>query len=300
MKVLIIGANGFLGRKVIELYQKTDDVFGADVVLKQFPFDCPILKLDITNADEVMQCLTEYKPDLSILTAAMTNVDACEYFPDRAYAINALGPKNVAHAVKQIGGKLIYISTDFIFDGSRGNYSETDAPNPLSIYGKSKLQGEQFILDEGVRACICRTSVLYGWPGAGQRDNFFSWAYKSLVAGKTLSIIDGQITTPTLVNDLAECIYWMRDFENSEIFHTAGPEAVSRLVFVEKIMETMITKNLKERLFPNLGTIERITTLKQKAIRPADSSLNTTKIQTTWESHFLGVSEALSRLFLGK
>lgn len=198
------------------------------------------------------------------MTAAITNVDACEDYPDRANLINAFGLKNVAHAVKQNDGKLIYISTDFIFDGSRGNYSKTDTPNPLSIYGKiklPKLQGEQFILDEGVRACICRTSVLYGWPDAGQRDNFFSWAYNnSLSERKILSIIDGQITTPILIDDLAECIYWMRDFKNSEIFHTAGLEAITRLAFVQKIFTEM-----KLDLLPNVEKVERITFLKQKA-----------------------------------
>lgn len=122
----------------------------------------------------------------------MTNVDACEEIPERAYAVNALRPKNVALAVNNVGGKLIHISTDFVFDGEKGNYSETDEPNPISVYGKTKLEGENFILNGGVSASIYRTSVLYGWPGEGQRDNFFSWAYKALLEGKRLSIIDGR------------------------------------------------------------------------------------------------------------
>ncbi len=315
MKVLIIGANGFLGRKLIARFQPTDDILGADVNFSGFSFDCPQISMDITNSDEVFRIISDNKPDLTILTAAMTNVDACEDYPNRAYDINALGPKYVAHAVNKISGKLIHISTDFIFDGLQGNYSELDEPNPLSVYGKTKLQGERFIMEEGVQARICRTSVLYGWPDMGQRDNFFSWAYKALLEGKRLSIIDGQITTPTLVDNLAECLYWMRDFENSEnsensmnfvnskIFHTAGPEAVSRLFFVEKILKSIISKREKEnknrRLGSlKLGTIERITELKQKAIRPADSSLNTEKIQQMWGSNFEGVSEAIPRLIL--
>lgn len=133
--------------------------------------------------------------------------------------------------------------------------------------------------------------MLYGWPDIGQRDNFFSWAFKSLVSGKIISIIDGQITTPTFVNDLANCLYWMRNFETSKIYHTAGPEKLTRYEFVQQILNKMLQNR---SLFPNLGKIEKITKLKQKALRPDNSSLNTDKIQQDWGKNFKNLSNALN------
>ena len=122
------------------------------------------VSIDITNIENVSEVINEIRPNITILTAAMTDVDRCEEESEKAYSINAQGPENVAKAIKAIKGRLIHISTDFIFDGEKGDYIETDTPNPLSVYGQTKLDGEELILAQKIPTIICRSSVLFGWP----------------------------------------------------------------------------------------------------------------------------------------
>ncbi|WP_371803613.1 NAD(P)-dependent oxidoreductase [Candidatus Lokiarchaeum ossiferum] len=286
-KILVIGANGFLGGKLHPIFKNKYDVYAADITISEIDEKFHPIQLDITNAEQVKTIFNRLKPNLTILTAAMTNVDVCEDFPEKANLINANGPLNVANAIKEINGRLIHLSTDFIFDGEKGNYTEEEEPNPLGVYGESKLLGEKHILESGVTALICRTSVLYGWPAANQRDNFFSWAYKQLHSGKHIKIIKGQITTPTLVDDLAQFLYDVSEFQTTEIYHTTGPEAISRYDFVSKLVDIF-------EMNPNL--LESVDFFKQKAPRPDDSSLNTQKIQLTNYHRFRGIEASFQYL----
>jgi dTDP-4-dehydrorhamnose reductase len=283
-KVLVIGANGFLGKRLLSQFSENKivvesnkeerlkwEIYCADLQTDYIPSDCHPTVIDITSSENVARVVGKVMPDIVILTAAMTNVDACEDFPDKAYAINASGPKNVAQALLSTGkGKLIHVSTDFIFDGKLGGYIEDDTPNPISVYGQSKLDGERNIIESGVPYAICRTSVLYGWPGKGDHENFFSWAYKSLSAGKSLTIIRGQTTTPTYVEDLAEFLFHLSQSDNTGILHTTGPDVVSRYEFVKAIVDYFGFDN---------ALLSEVDEFRQKAARPDNSSLNTHKIQ---------------------
>ncbi|UYP48036.1 hypothetical protein NEF87_004321 [Candidatus Lokiarchaeum ossiferum] len=286
-KILVIGANGFLGGKLLPIFENKYDVYAADITISEIDEKFHPIQLDITNAEQVKTVFNRLKPNLTILTAAMTNVDACEDFPEKANLINAIGPLNVANAIKENKGRLIHISTDFIFDGKRGNYTEEEEPNPLGVYGESKLRGEKNVLESGVTALICRTSVLYGWPAANQRDNFFSWAYKQFHNGKHIKIIKGQITTPTLVDDLVKFLYDVSEFKTTEIYHTTGPEAISRYDFVTKLVNIF-------KFSPDL--LEPVDFFKQNAPRPDNSSLNTQKIQQTNYHRFRGIEVSFQHL----
>ncbi|MHA1646527.1 MAG: SDR family oxidoreductase [Promethearchaeota archaeon] len=291
-KILIIGANGFLGRRLLTKFSSSSyKVYGADITISGIPSQFNPTEIDITNVQKVNFVFSKIQPDLTILTAAMTNVDQCEDKPDLAFKINADGPKNVAQAVKKINGRMVQISTDFIFDGKRsgGNYREEEEAHPISVYGESKLTGEKNVLKTGVTALICRTSVLFGWPESDQRDNFFSWAYKQLKSGKHLTIIDGQITCPTLVDDLVEFLFQISDFKESTIYHTTGPEAISRYEFVKKVIDVF---NFDQAL------LQKISSFKQKAARPANSSLDTSKIQNLNKNGFRNITESF--IFLKK
>ncbi len=286
-RVLIIGANGFLGRKLVARFQSETDVFAMDLDIQEFPFQVPIQSVDITNEDDVLSKIQAISPDVTILTAAMTNVDACEDYPDKAHQINAVGPANVGKAVKAVGGRMIHLSTDFVFDGATGNYSETDDPHPISVYGESKLQGEKNLLKLECPVLICRTSVLYGWPDTGRRDNFFSWVYKQLNAGKALKIIDGQITCPTLVDDLAEVLFALRNFTESSLYHTTGPESLSRYDFVARIIAIFGFSD---------SLLTKVLSFSQKATRPPNSSLNTMKFQKRIGRVIRPISESFNYL----
>lgn len=292
-KIAIIGANGFLGRKLVKLFIPSAEVHAYDVDITHFPFKIPIIPLDITNSSDVKEKLTAISPDVTILTAAMTNVDACEEHETVAFQVNALGPKYVGQTVKSFNGRMIHLSTDFIFDGTTGDYHEDAPPNPLSVYGRTKLQGEKFLSELQIPIVICRTSVLYGWPDPGCRDNFFSWAFTALSQGKKLKIVDGQITTPTYVDDLAQCLFHLSQpdysdlFQPSQILHTAGPTAVSRYEFVKQMVEVFDFST---------DLLEKVTSFPQKAPRPPNSSLNTSKLTTLNVHSFHSLMEAFKVL----
>jgi len=287
MRILVIGANGFLGLKILEYstqYAPKDEFIGADIQIDLIPPKFQKYILDITNQTRVDAVLDQIQPDLVMLTAAMTDVDACEDFKDKAYAINALGPKYVAEKLKSMDSKLIHISTDFVFDGNKSLYTETDPPNPISHYGLTKLKGEEFVIQSGVNYCICRTSVLFGWPYPGQRDNFFSWAYKKLKTYTPISIVSTQFNSPTLGDDLAICLLQLRNHIDNEIYHTCGSERIDSYSYVQKIAD----------LFGFDGNlIKKIDSFHQKAQRPKDSSMNIDKIQEKLHYKFKNINDSL-------
>jgi dTDP-4-dehydrorhamnose reductase len=286
-KVLLIGANGFLGLKLLPLLAQEYEVHAADVKIDLIPAQYQRAVIDITDINSVTGIFDKIRPDVCINTAAMTNVDACEDHPDRAEKINAVGPANLAKTIDKVGGKLIHISTDFVFDGAKGNYTEEDIPNPISIYGETKLRGEKYIQDTAVPAMICRTSVLYGWPAPGVHANYFSWAYNALKAGQTLKIVKDQITTATLADDLAQFLVKVLPRFTPGIFHTTGPEPLDKFEFVAKMVQFYG--------FP-AHLLQPVEFFAQKAKRPPNSSLNTTKIQKMKIHPFRALEDAMEYL----
>lgn len=262
-RLLIIG-NGLLGREVARLARhnfKTAITYNANPITED---GFSSYHLDITGNLDLIKSL---KPDYIILTAAMTNVDQCEVDPEGAWKVNALGPKNVAKAAKEIDAKLIYISTDYVFDGEKSLYKEGNKPNPINHYGKTKLAGERFVQEICEDYVIARTSVLYGYHPT--RQNFATWAIEELKKGNRINIVTDQYNSPTLASNLAEMILKIKD--ETGIFHASGSERISRFDFASKIAEIF-------GLDENLITPRTSNQLSWKAIRPKDSSLNVSKI----------------------
>ena len=185
-----------------ELYHDYE-VFGADVVRRSSFAIRGFYKLDITKKQNVSVLIKNLNPGIIIHAAAWTDVDGCELDPKRAYRINGEGTKNVAYACKAIGATLIYISTDFVFDGKRKSpYKETDKTNPLSIYADSKLKGEAAVKKILKKYFILRTSWLYGKQGKNFVDTILKIAKKE----KVLKVVDDQVGSPTYAKDLAKAI----------------------------------------------------------------------------------------------
>lgn len=274
-KVLIIGANGFLGKTLIELYKsenqfkKRFELVAADINTTNIPSDIPLYIMDITNQRQLMEKSLMIKPDIIILTAAMTNVDQCEIDKDLATKINFYGPKNVINACKKIGSKLVFMSTDFIFDGLKeGLYTEEDIPKPQSHYAKTKFFAELAIIYSEIEYLICRTSVLYGWNP--EKLNFITWILENLKKNNKLSIVTNQINSPTLVNNLANMLFELIKKNATGIFHTAGASALNRYEIAIKCAEIFnYNKNL----------ISPIDSLKQTAKRPENAGLDVSKIR---------------------
>ena len=194
LKILVTGKDGQLGYALQELSEN------------QFEFTWKFTdrsELDITNSINTQTVLKEFQPDWIINAAAYTDVDGAESNEEIAYKVNADGPYILAKSAKEIGAKLVHISTDYVFDGTKKEpYSENDKPNPLQVYGKSKLKGELLIQDTNISGFIIRTSWVYGNHG----KNFVNTILKLAKTKNEIQVIDDQFGSPTYVKDLANVV----------------------------------------------------------------------------------------------
>lgn len=210
-RILITGCNGQLGRALGKEYANDDAEFiNTDVVNGD-----GIRALDITDIQEVTACIEETKPDVIINCAAHTNVDACETQWDLAYKINAIGPRNLSIAAAKHDVKLIHVSTDYVFPGTSPKpLTEFDATGPISAYGKTKLEGENFVKEFAPRHFIFRTAWLYG-----DGKNFVKTMLKLSESHDTVTVVSDQFGSPTSAVELAKMIHFLEPTENYGTYH---------------------------------------------------------------------------------
>ena len=256
-KVLITGAGGMLGEALTLELKKANEVSGIDIG------EC-----DITDRDKTVEVLSGAKPDIVIHAAAWTDVDGCELDSEKAYRVNSDGTENVALACKACGAVLIYISTDFVFDGKKkAPYKESDRPNPLSVYADSKLKGEDAVKRILERYFILRTSWLYGSHGKNFVDTILARAKPEGV----LKVVDDQTGSPTYTKDLAGAIYMLlkKIFGGYGTYHITNSGHVSWYGYAREIL----------RLAKSTAKVVPISSdeLNRPARRPAMSILDNTK-----------------------
>ncbi len=224
MKTIVFGAHGQLGTEMCDQLRANH--------IEYFPLDQA--DVDITNIEMVIHKVSEYKPTHVINCAAYTQVDKCETEQDLAYAVNAIGARNIAIASEKVGAKLIHISTDFVFDGMKNTpYYEFDEVNPLSVYGKTKLAGESFVERFSSKYFIIRTSWLYGHYGA----NFVKTMLKLSETRDELSVVNDQMGSPTYVDDLVQGILLVLSTEKYGVYHYSNEGNCTWNEFAEKIFE---------------------------------------------------------------
>jgi dTDP-4-dehydrorhamnose reductase len=277
--LILVTGSGLLGSEVVKvLRREPGDVTGT---YNSRPKE-GMVRLDVTDRDGTIRAIARLRPDVIVHTAAMTNVDYCEDHREEALAANAGGTKNVVDAARAMGSRVVYVSTDYVFDGARGMYREDDAVNPISFYAYTKLLGEYYVKDVPGHV-IARTSVVYG----NARQNFASWVRDSLRNGTAVRIFTDQYASPTLAVDCAEAIAALIKNGASGTYHAAGGERISRHEFARKIASFYGLDD---------GLIEPVTTeaMKQKAKRPRDSSLDVSKIST--HHKMLNVVEGLRKM----
>jgi dTDP-4-dehydrorhamnose reductase len=221
MKILVTGGNGQLGTALKEILS-SEEVLFTDTD-----------NMDITNSEQINQVFDEFKPDFLVHGAAFTNVDGCEENPDLAQKVNAQGTFNLAKKSKELGSKMIYISTDYVFDGEKEGYSENDQPNPLSVYGKTKLEGEKSTR-ELANGWVLRTSWVYG-----EGKNFVLTMLSLADKLDEIKVVNDQIGRPTYALDLARAIFdVIKKQPEAGIYNVTGDgEAVSWAGFAAKIFE---------------------------------------------------------------
>ncbi len=288
--VLITGANGLLGQKLCFNFSSSFKAIATDLQIRSL-VAIPNLSyesLDVTNRRKVDSHVRHYKPSVIINTAAYTDVDGCEIHKDQAWTINVDGVRNLVRVCREQEVRLVQLSTDYIFDGENGPYSEDDPPHPVGFYGQTKLESEKVIQESGIEFLIVRTNVLYGF-GRDVKKNFLLWLLDKLSAGEKLKIVTDQFNNPTLADNLAECILETVQRDLSGILHIAGAEYLSRYDFALKVAK-------KFGYDPALISPTTTETLGQKAKRPSRGGLKIEKAQSLLKSKLLNVEEGLYRI----
>lgn len=274
-KILVIGSNGLLGQKLCEIIVRGGAYSLTIASVEEKPIrhvvGAQYVQVDISNKKDIKSLVNTCSPDVIINAAAMTNVDACETERELCWRINVDGVENIVDAAKIRDTKVIHVSTDYIFDGKSGPYTEDDRPEPLSYYGKSKLASENLLRTSGVPFLIARTIVLYGFA-PGVKANFALWLIESLENKKTVNVVDDQIGNPTLVDDLAYGLIQGFEMERTGVYNIAGRDIVNRYEFALKLAKVF---NLDASLIKPIKT----SSLKQPAPRPLKSGLVTLKAE---------------------
>ncbi|MCL7763196.1 SDR family oxidoreductase [Polaribacter sp. Z014] len=273
-KVVITGSNGLLGQSLLELLLQEKDkykVFGLSRgENRSGRNDFSYISMDVTDEVNLKKTILEIQPNFIINTAAMTQVDYCERNKEACDLLNVSVVKWLAEVSLSINAHLIHLSTDFIFDGIKGNYKETDAPNPLNYYGLSKLKSEEILTKSKINYTILRTILVYGKVFDMSRNNIVLWVREMLDKGEEIFIVNDQFRTPTCVEDLALACKISMDKKATGIFNISSNELLS--VF-EIAQQVAVAFDLDKNLIKPIST----STLNQTALRPKKTGFDLSK-----------------------
>ena len=266
MKILVIGGSGLVGSAIVRRLRESGfDVIGT---YENSPAEEATVQLDKTDDSAVATTISGRDPDVVIDSAAFHDVDECETRRNEAWDVNATGTRNVAIAAESVGAHFVFFSTDYVFpdDSEQAPYTESDPVNPINYYGQIKYAGEQ-ATKIASKWTILRSSVIYGTS----RTNFLTWVLDELEAHGDVEVVHDQVSAPTYADDLGEACVQVIKQSLTGLFHAAGPESLSRYEFACR---------LAEAFGHSPGDICPIPTgeLEQRAPRPSDSSLDSTRL----------------------
>lgn len=286
-KILVTGCNGQLGRAINQEYGNEAEFINTDVQAGD-----GVTALDITKVEDVLALVRGTKPDVIINCAAHTAVDLCEQQWDSAYRINAIGPRNLSIAASEADAKLIHVSTDYVFDGNGSRpYTEFDAPGPNSAYGKTKLEGENFVKAFAGKYFILRTAWLYG-----DGKNFVKTMLRLSESHDRVTVVDDQVGCPTSALELAKMIHFLEPTENYGLFHAVCEGSCSWADLAEETFKLAGRNTVVERV----STEEYCRRNPGQAPRPAYSILDDYMIKLTSDFRMAGWKDALKVYLSGK
>ena len=228
MKIAVIGANGQLGSDLVAAFSENGDAVRG----------LTHSDVEISNLPSVSQALEEIRPEVVVNTAAMHHVDNCEREPEKAFAVNALGPRNLALVARGLGAVLLHVSTDYVFDGSKGSpYLEEDNPRPLNAYGITKLAGEHFVRATTARHFVIRTSGLYGKSPCRAKGglNFIELMLKLAKERGEVRVVDSEVVSPTSTAELAEQMVRLSHSDCYGLYHATAEGSCSWYEFAREI-----------------------------------------------------------------
>jgi dTDP-4-dehydrorhamnose reductase len=263
-----------LGQRTVQFYSSKENVelLSTSVEEKSFLDKVEYVSVELKNRDNIKKLIYDYCPDFIVHTAAFTNVDLSEKLREDAWKINVKGVEYIAEAARAIDAQIIHISTDYIFDGKDGPYTEYATPNPVGYYGRTKLASENVLRISGTNFTILRTNVLYG-IAPNSRPDFVRWVITSLRNSQEIRIVKDQFGNPTFIDDLVQAINKIIDFRKTGVYNIGGKEFLSRYDFTLRIADYF---GLNKNLIIPITTEE----LKQPARRPLKSGLIILKAET--------------------
>ena len=288
LKLLITGGSGLLGSRLGELaIRKNYKVFS--IYSQHKPLQGIPLQIDISDEAAVEKIFEKVKPEAVVHAAALTDVDKCELEKKRAWEVNVEGTKSIVKSSKKREAFLVYISTDYIFNGEKGMYKEEDEPDPINYYGLTKLKGEEYVKILPNHFCIARTSVLYGSIPATGKVNFALWLLEKLKNKERIKIAVDQWNSPTLNTNLASMILEIIERKITGVYHLAGATRINRYDFSKLIAQTFSLDT--DLIIPSLSR-----EFQWIAKRPKDSSLNIKKAKQTLKNKPLKIEQALEKM----
>lgn len=290
MKILVTGANGLIGRKVIRLLteSKRHQIFATSQKRIQLGSEVEFFTVNLVYSD-LNKVIDTLKPDVLVHCAAMGSPDACEVDRYSSSKINVEVTARLAAACRDYGVHMIFLSTDFIFDGKKGNYTEEDTPSPISYYGETKLDAENSILSLDIGVTIVRTSLVFGYDNHLSRPNIALKVVDHLKNRKQYKLPIDQFRTPTYAEDLASALMTLAEKRMGGVFNISGDQRISVYEFAKQIAATFEYDD--SLLIPSLST-----ELAEPAKRPIDSSLNISKAKSIIDYNPLPLQKSIQKL----
>lgn len=287
-QILVVGGTGLVGTALVRAWlARGAKVVGATYHGRTTPF---FRQLDMQDADAVLRLVEEVSPTLVAVPAANPHVDYCELHPEETRRVNVEGTLNVARAAKRAGARVVFFSSDYVFDGRKPSYKEEDEKNPLNEYGRQKAEVEDALLALDGRSLIVRTSGAYGWQH--EPKNFVLQVRQKLSEGKLVQA-GGARYKPTNADNLAEVVAQLCARDASGIYHVVGGERIVRADFARLVARTF---GLPETLVKQSDAAEQA----RPARRPAESSLDTSKVRAAAGLALWGAQEGLERMRAGE
>ena len=286
-KIFVTGGTGLLGSTLVRMAPKEFELtasYNKNTMIVERG-RASFIQIDITNKAAVFDFFDEAKPEVLIHTAAMANVDYCETHKEEAWRVNVEGTANLLGACDKHGTKMIFISTNGVFDGEKAPYSEKDGPNPINHYGKTKLEAENLVRKSGKNHTVARLMTMYGWNNPAERQNPVTWLLSKLRSGETVDMADDIYNNHLLADNGADAIWSIVKLDKSGTYHIAGKDCVSVYELALKVAEVFeLDKALIARAKRGF--------LKTVAPRPKNTCFNTEKMEKELVRP-LGIKEGL-------
>lgn len=294
-KILITGANGFLGQYLVrDFWNLGYDVIATgkgasrfeNVYPERFTYDT----MDVSKSGSIQMIFEKHQPNFVVHAAAVTQVDDAERNPEITEQINVQGTAEVLVDAETYAEYILYVSTDFVFDGEKGMYQEDDDLQPLSFYGFTKMQAEAIMQSSSIPYSIVRTCLVYGKPLGGSRSNIILWAADKLKSNEPIKVVNDQVRTPTYIEDLSKGITQIVEKKLTGIYHVSGKEVLTPY---QMAMETANYLGVDTSLI----TAVDASTFKEVGKRPLKTGFNIKKAETDFGFQPILLKDAFKKIF---